>query len=199
MTPNIDATDGHLQQQRGELRYVVTDAGIDVVGETVATGTYLAAGQPTPWNLVQIDYPVRLRHAETGVFSDGWMGSDASYTQFNSTRAKPGYAVVIISRRAWGGTDVPGHVTIRVGRLGIKDVKPLIAQETARRTWTVHSHGCMQFAVPSPPPPIRIEVHIDPTFVPYELDPSTGDRRNLGAIVGMTFSDLKPAKDYCAG
>jgi hypothetical protein len=198
-TPNIDNTDGHLQQQRGELQYVITDNGIDVVGKSVAQGIYLAAGQPTPWNLIRIDYPVRLRHSTQGIFSDGWMSADASYSQFSTQREKPGYAIVIVSRRAWGGTDAPGHVTIRVGRLGIKNVEPYLAAETARRTWTVHSHGCMQFAIPSPAPPVRMEVHIDPTFVPYDLDPSTGDRRRLGATVSFAFSDRKPAKDYCAG
>jgi hypothetical protein len=199
VTPNIDGADGHLQQQRGELKYVVTEPGIDVVGKPVAQGIYLAAGQPTPWTLTKIGYPVRLRHAQTGIFSDGWMGADAAYSQFSSEHGKPGYAVVVVSRRAWGGTDVPGHVTIRVGRLGIKDVQPYMAAETARRTWTVHSHGCMQFEIPSPAPPMRIEVHIDPLFVPYDLDPSTGDRRALGAIVGLGFNDRKPATEYCAG
>ncbi len=198
-TPNIDRIDGHLQQQRGELKYVVTEPGIDVVGRTAATATYLSAGVPTPWSLVEIAYPVRLRHAQTGVFSDGWMSSDAAYTQFSSQAHKPGYAVVVISRRAWGGTDVPGHVSIRIGKLGIRRVQPFIKTQTAARTWTVHSHGCKQFEIPSPPPPLRIEVHISPTFVPNELDPSLGDRRQLGAIVGMGFSETKPAKNYCAG
>jgi MFS family permease len=199
VTPNIDGVDGHLQQQRGEVQYVVTEPGIDVVGKPAGQGFYLAAGQPTPWTLTKIDYPVRLRHSQSGVFSDGWMGSDASYTQFSTKRKKPGYAVVILSRQAWGGTDVPGHVTIRVGTLGIKDVQPYMARETARQTWTIHSHGCRQFVIPSPAPPMRVEVHISPTFVPYELDPSTGDRRKLGAIVSMGFSDRKPTTDPCAG
>jgi hypothetical protein len=199
-TPNIDRIDGHLQQQRGELEYVVTEPGIDVVGDTVATATYLAAGQPTPWSLVRIQYPLRLRHAQGGVFSDGWMSSDASYTQYSTKTRKPGYAVVVISRRAWGGTDVPGNVTIRVGRLGINQrAQPYIKRQTAVRTWTVHSHACRQFTIRSAAPPLRIEVHISPTFVPAELDPSIGDRRELGAIVGMGFSDSRPTRNYCAG
>ena len=198
-TPNIDGVDGHLQQQRGELKYVVADTGIDVVGKTVATGIYLAAGQPTPWNLVRIDYPVRLLHAQQGIFSDGWMASDASYTQFSATGGRAGYATVVVSRKAWGGTDVPGHVTIRVGGLGIRNVKPFLASVSAVRRWTVHSHGCREFVIPAVTPPLRIEIHITPTFVPNKLDPSLGDRRNLGAIVGMGFSPKRPTKDYCGG
>lgn len=193
-TPNIDRVDGHLQQQRGALDggYVVADAGIDVVGREVARGIYLAAGQPTPWRLIKIKYPVRLRHSQQGTFSDGWMGSRASYTQFSSTRGRPGYAVVTISRQAWGGTNVPGHVTIKVGRLGIRRVQPYLAETTAVRRWTVNAHQYRQFVIPAPAPPMRIEVHISPTFVPNELDPASGDRRELGAIVGMGFSETKP-------
>jgi hypothetical protein len=191
-TPNIFRLDGQLQQQRGVLKYVVADVGIDVVGRTVATGYYRAAGQIAPWNLVKIDYPVRLRHAQEGIFSDGWMGSDASYTQYSAPDAKPGYAIVTISRAAWGGTDVPGHVTIKVGRLGLRNVKPYMAKVTAVRRWTVHSHRFREFVIPAPAPPMRIEVHISPTFSPYDLDPSSGDRRELGAIVSMGFNRTKP-------
>lgn len=192
-TPNIDELNGHLQQQRGELQYVIADTGIDVVGDQVAAGTYLAAGQPTQWRLIRIEYPVRLRHAQTGVFSDGWMSSDASYIQFSTKPGRPGYATVSISRRAWGGEDVPGRVTIKVGRLALQKSQPYLAQVTAVRRWTVHSHGYREFVIPAPPPPRRIEVHISPTFVPNELDPASSDRRQLGAQVGMGFSDTKPA------
>jgi hypothetical protein len=193
-TPNINGIDGRLQQQRGELArgYVVADVGIDVVGREVATGTYLAAGQPTRWRLIKVDYPVRIRQSQQGIYSDGWMGADASYNQFSAQHDKPGYAIVTISRQGWGGTDVPGHVTIRIGRLGLRNAQPYLAEVTAIRRWTVRSHGYRQFVIPSPAPPIRIEVNITPTFVPHDLDPSIGDRRPLGAIVGMGFSETKP-------
>ena len=198
-TPNVFMLNGQLQQQRGDLQqgYVVADTGVDVLGRTVARGRYLAAGQPAYWRLVKVDYPVRVRDAQQGVFSDGWMGSDASYSRFSAGHPGPGYAIVVVSRRAWGGTDVPGRVLITVGKLGIAEHRPYLARLAATRTWTVHSHGCRQFLIHSPAPPMRIEVHISPTFVPHDLDPNTGDRRHLGAIVGMGFSGTRKVPDYC--
>jgi hypothetical protein len=61
------------------------------------------------------------------------------------------------------------------------------------RHWTVHAHALKTFVIPAPAPPVRIEIHIEPTFVPNELDPSIGDRRRLGAIVGMGFSETRPS------
>ena len=193
-TPNVDRTDGHLQQQRGELEYVVAEPGIDVVGKEVATGAYLAAGNPTLWRLIKIDYPVRLRNAQAGIYSDGWMGEDASYTEYRSPGDGAGWISVSVSREAWGGTDVPGKVTIRVGKLDLgAKLEPRISQVTGVRRWTIHSHLSRQFVLRTPPPPFRVEINITPTFVPQELDPSLGDRRPLGAIVGFGFSRTRPA------
>ncbi|MFN2469292.1 MAG: hypothetical protein ABR521_14330 [Gaiellaceae bacterium] len=193
-TPNVDRTDGHLQQQRGELKYVLAEPGIDVVGKEVATAGYLAAGSPALWRLIRIDYPVRLRHAQAGIYSDGWMGERAAYTEYRSPGDRAGWITVNVSREAWGGTDVPGKVTVRVGRLSLgPKLEPRIGEVTGLERWTIHSHLARRFVLPTPPPPFRVEVTISPTFVPQELDPRLGDRRQLGAIVAFGFSERRPA------
>ena len=190
VTPNISGRDGRLQQQRGELKYVVTEPGIEVVGDVVAKGQYLAAGVPAEWRLFRIDYPVRLRTATQGVFSDGWMGEQATFAQYSTRSGKPGFALVTISRKGWGGTNVPGNVTIRVGELEIgKDFQPRLGRVTGVRRWVVNAHEERRFVIPAPAPPVRVEVRISPTFVPNDLDPGIGDRRELGAQVGFGFTD----------
>ncbi len=187
-TPNIDGLDGHLQQQRGELKYVVTDSSIDVVGRVKGTGTYLEAGQPVDWKLFQVAYPVRLRDAHEGIYSDGWMGADGSYTLYSSAGRRTGTVSVTVSRRGWGGPNVPGQVEIKVGPLGLSpDHQPTIGRVTGRRHWVVGTHDYRQFDFPNQTPPLRVEIHISPTFVPAKLDPGSSDLRPLGAVVGFGF------------
>lgn len=183
VTPNIFTNQGQLQQQRGEVRYVLLDSDLlSVLGRTK-----LKLG---PWRLVQIDYPVRLRRATTGFYADGWMGRRALYAQFASPkRGRPGVIRIVVSRTGWGGTDVPGHVVIRVGKLRItpsgEGSNLALGRVTTTRTWTVHSRQARTFLVPTPRPPYAIEVTVSPTFVPQLLDPRIPDRRNLGAIVSF--------------
>jgi hypothetical protein len=182
-TPNIMNGQGQLQQQRGEVKYVLLDSDLlSVRGRTKA--------KLGPWRLVRIDYPVSLTHATTGFYVDGWMGHKALYAQFASPKpGRPGAVKVVVSRTGWGGTDVPGHVTIQVGKL---ETKPggqgsslALGPVTATRTWIVHSRQARTFIVPTPKPPYAVEVTITPTFVPALLDPRSPDRRHLGAIVSF--------------
>lgn len=192
-TPNVDALDGHLQQQRGELKYVVAEAGTQVRGEVVAQGEYLAAGQPALWNLYRINYPLRLRRSVAGLYSDAWMGRRSSFNQYVTASGKRGYLIVNVSREGWGGKDIPGNVTIRVGtlRLGARQ-QPHIGQSVGFRRFVVHSHQHRRFVFEVPAPPIRAEVEITPTFVPNDLDPRIGDRRPLGAVVSYEFTETRP-------
>jgi hypothetical protein len=192
VTPNIMNGQGQLQQQRGEVKYVLLDSDLlSVLGRTKA--------KLGPWRLVQIDYPVRLTHATTGFYVDGWMGHKALYAQFASPKTgHPGLIKVVVSRTGWGGTDVPGHVTIRVGKLRItptgKGSSLALERVTGTRTWTVHSRMARTFLVPTPRPPYAVEVTVTPTFVPQQLDPRSPDRRKLGAIVSFKPVTVRPAQ-----
>jgi hypothetical protein len=193
-TPNVDAPDGHVQQQRGDLAYVVADSGIQVLGDVVAQGEYLAAGQPALWNLYRITYPLRLRQSHAGVYSDGWMGRRSSFNQYRTASGKPGYLVVNVSREGWGGKNVPGNVTIRAGTLELgRRLEPRIGRQVGFRRWVVNAHQHRRFVFEVPRPPVRAEVEITPTFVPNDLDPRIGDRRPLGAVVSYEFTEKRPA------
>ena len=185
VTPDIMNGQGQLEQQRGEVKYVLVDS--DLLGVLGHTKTKLG-----PWRLVQIEYPVRLTHATTGFYVDGWMGHKALYAHFASPKTgHPGLIKVVVSRTGWGGTDVPGHVKIRVGKLRIlesgrgKGSNLALGQVTATRTWTVHARKARSFLVPTPKPPYAVEVTVTPTFVPQQLDSRSPDRRKLGAIVSF--------------
>ncbi|HVN62653.1 MAG TPA: hypothetical protein VMT59_15480 [Gaiellaceae bacterium] len=184
VTPNIMNGLGQLQQQRGEVKYVLLDSDLlSVRGTTKA--------KLGPWRLVKIDYPVSLTDATTGFYVDGWMGHRALYAKFASPKpGHPGLIKVVVSRTGWGGTDVPGHVTIRVGKLritpsGDQGTNLALGPVTATRTWTVHARKQRTFLVPTPKPPYAVEVTVTPTFVPALLDPRSPDRRKLGAIVSF--------------
>jgi hypothetical protein len=177
-SPDLAGIDGTLFPDPG-YRWVVADAGIDLVGTPVR--------REGGWVLWHLELPLRLRHSVTGIFSDGWISDGSTYSQFSTRGNRPGRVVVTVSRQGWGGTDVPGDVTIRVGTLVIADKQPALGRVTATERWTVHSSREREFSIPTPPPPFRVEVTISPTFVPAELDPRLSDRRQLGARVLYRF------------
>ena len=92
-----------------------------------------------------------------------------------------------ISRAAWNGPSPTGHVTIRVGPLGIKDKQPVLASVTQIRRWKVESGLERSFVIPTPKPPFRVEVLISPTFVPAREDPRSSELREFGAQVSFGF------------
>lgn len=127
----------------------------------------------------------------TGFYSDGWISTDASYTQWSTSFQQAGTMNVAISRRNWGGPDIPGRVRVTIGTVGNRLVNGGLVfgmtNVTATAKWTVHSKGERTLSLPTPPPPFEVKVHIDPPFVPSKLDPRSGDTRKLGAQVQFEF------------
>jgi hypothetical protein len=199
LTPDVASVGGRLSPDPG-IPYVVADEGVHVVGERVVDHRRIAGGGPTYWRLVRVAPPLRLRDAVAGREADGWVvappGQDvaaASYSRFSTPTPRAGYAVVRISRREWGGPDVPGHVRICVGTLVIgPDRQPRTGVCTRVVRWTVHSKGIRTFYIPAPARRFHVDVTVTPTFVPAQLDPALGDVRQLGAVVGFGWAPAKP-------
>ncbi len=181
LTPDLVAADGRLAPDPG-VRYVLAERGVDIAGKLVARPP-----ESGRWFVYRLDGPLRLAHAETGVFVDGWMGAQSAYNQYVSPRGKGGDMVVRLGRWAWGGPDKPGKVLIRVGTLvkGI-DNQPHIGEVTAARRWEIHSFSRKTFVIPAPAPPFRVEVTVRPTFSPSDYE-GESDLRELGAQVGYFF------------
>ena len=188
-TPNVFKPDGTLQQQRGDVRYVLADGGIEVLGTVVARPPS-RGGAAGAVRLYEIDYPVRLRKAVEGVFPDGWMSEAATYSQYSTPAGQPGWVVVDLSRGDW---DVKGTARVVVGKIEIgDDLDARLGEVTATQTAPLGPRPGRRVVLPAPAPPFRVEVRVTPTFVPHELDPRTGDRRQLGAVVAFSFSASRP-------
>jgi hypothetical protein len=150
---------------------------------------------PAPWRLLKIDPPLRLASTPVGISPDGWMtpplgapeGAPAfsAYNQFSTPGNRAGVIKITVSRQGWQGTDKPGHVRIKVGRLVRgADKQPALGKVSQVLRWTVHSGKTRVFRVPAGPR-TRVEVTVSPTFSPHDFGGS--DRRQLGAQVSYGF------------
>jgi hypothetical protein len=172
---------------------VVTDPGIDLVGRVVARHGHRAAGTETEWRLFRVEQPLRLQNSTRGVSQDGWAERQSDYSQFTTPGGLPGYAVVRVHRKAWGGKDVPSRVTIRAGALRRgRDKQPALGAVTDTCTFTINRLEDRTFLLRTPKPPFHVDVRISKSFVPNELDPNFSDTRRLGAQLEYSFS---PAAD----
>jgi len=186
LTPDPKLPNGALSHDP-HYPYVVEERGMNVVGRVVTTHDHIAGGAPQKWRLVQVAPPLRLRDFVTGEYADGWSGSDSAYTRF-STGQKRGRVRIVVSR-PWGGPDVVGHVTVRLGPIVIgDDNQPHIGTPAVVKRFDLHSNGVKRLVLPAPGPHFRVEVHVTPTFRPIELSPQTEtDSRDLGAKIKYVY------------
>jgi len=182
LTPDLAASDGTLTPPPG-TEFALALNGVTLQAPVVGTG-----GTAT---LYRLDgKPLKLGAAVEGLYSDGWMGSSAAYTRYDIARDGPGFAVVKLSRTRWCPQDVPGKVTVRIGPVTIGRQHPEIARVTETKTGVVHACKAITLLLAAPNAPWRVEVTIEPTFVPRELDPSRSDARELGAVFEAGFQSI---------
>jgi hypothetical protein len=160
----LDRDTGELAGAVGGSRYVVAPRGFVVAGAPVARQGF--------WRLYRSSAPLRLTSVLAGVDPDGWMGSKAVYTAFRGPGRAPRYVEIHLSRHAWGGPDVPGHVRVDVRHIGA-------SRPAAIRVGVLHSSAELRFFVRAPARPFRIRISIRPTFSPADF--GFGDQRQLGA------------------
>jgi hypothetical protein len=193
LTPDLLRPDGTITSAPG-IRYVVVDEGINLVGDVVARQAHGSGGQTKYWRVYEIQPPLRLSDASAGIYDDGWAGEVSSYSRFSTPGNRRGYAVVTLSRQAWGGESPDGKVLIHVGTLVRgKDKQPALGQITQTVRWTIRSHGFRRFYIPAPPAPFRVELWISPTFVPAEIDPRSSERREFAAQVSFDWVAKLPS------
>jgi hypothetical protein len=180
-TPDVVRPDGTLGAELGDLRFVLVEGNIDLDGAVVADRGGL--------RLVRIADALRLNSLVEGVFGDGWMGPASAYSRYSTPGGEPGTMVVSVSR-VGGGAGIPADVDVRVGTLVFDEhQQPQIGRVTELHRWQFgdRSEPARQFELRTPQPPFRVEVRVDPTFVPHEVDARSGDRRALGAQVAFSF------------
>ncbi len=162
----------------GSPRYAVTSSGLTLAGKPLASKSLLT--------LYRVQPPLRLASSVEGVYGDGWMGAQAAYSGYTGG---PGRMSVTLSREAWGGKDVPGKVTVRVGPAASNGAGGAqIGKVTAQKTLTLHRLQRHVVTLPTPKAPYRVEVAVAPTFSP--ADYGLSDTRELGAQV--VFRPLPP-------
>ena len=180
--PIIDRSDGRLQADPG-ANFAVIDPRLSIVGRKL--------GEAGGFALYRIAQPLRLRESVSGVYVDGWMESYSAYDRY--WIAAPGHVEVSVGRLGWGGKDVPAPVVVRIGPLATDPAgEGVLASVTAERRWTVHSRAERTFRLAAPRGPFRVDVSVARTFVPAELDPTTGDARELGAQVSYRYVPRAP-------
>jgi uncharacterized membrane protein len=195
LTPDPRASDGALAvRYHPDYPYVVEETGIEVVGKTVATHLHRAGGGLEPWRLVRVAPPLRLRGAATNVFPDGWMGSSSAYTRYSTEGDRAGRMRIVLSGPPQGAQETTGHVTVAIGPIVTgDDNQPHLGKPTAVVRFRLRSKNERVVLFDAPGPRFRVEVTITPTFVPSELSPGEGDRRELGGKVRYVFVPRKAA------
>jgi hypothetical protein len=160
--------------------YAIADRTVPFAGRLVA------AGGPTnqPLGLYRVGTSLRIGQLTSGIYGDGWMGGEASYSRFATPRDGPGRMTLRVGRRGWGGPDVPGHVVVKVGRPVPNETG--LANVSIVRHWTVHRLQERTFVFDLPARPVRIVVQVQPTFSPAQF-PGYSDTRQLGAQVSFSF------------
>jgi len=180
VTPNLLRPDGTQDPADLGAGFAVASKGVAIAAPLVTT-----VGDYVVYRLG--GSPVRLRQASTGIAADGWMSSQASYTLYDVESRGRGYVKVTLSRQGACFPQLePAGALVAVGPVGVNEFdQPGIARVTAQREVKVNACEPNPVVLPVPPRPWRVEISLSPTFVPRELDPSQGDARELGAVVGF--------------
>lgn len=182
VTPNLLRADGTLDPADLGAELAVASKGLQLAAPKVSTvgdyELYRLGGEP-----------VRLSESSSGISADGWMGEEASYTRYDVTGLGRGFVKVVLSREAACFPQLePAEATVTVGRVEVNRYdQPGIARVTAEGRTKVRACQANPVLLRVPAEPWRVEVRVEPTFSPHELDPDQGDRRELGARPTFTF------------
>ena len=182
LSPNLGKPDGTIDPDPG-VNWVVTGNGVEVVGEKVG----MPHGGMQLW---RVDPPARFRNTQTGIYPDGWMSSRATFSQYApEDGVSRGFSKVVVSRQGACGSIPTADVTVRIGPAAVIDKQPGFERvdEVVRRK--LPACGLTQ-VVTRAKVPYHVEVTVEPTFIPAEIDASSGDVRELGAQVGFDFIPL---------
>ncbi len=182
----VDPATGRIVLPTGQpasttARYVVTEQGLNLAGRVVA--------ERSPLIVYRVDPRLRIHSRFEGVYPDAWTTGRAAFSSYDVPPAGSTLAVDL-SRAVWTGPDVPGRVRLRLGTLGVgADGKPHIAKLLATRRWVVHSGTARTFLFPAPHTRYRVEVDVEPTFVPADF--GYPDSRSLGIRLTVRFASAR--------
>jgi hypothetical protein len=112
------------------------------------------------------------------------MGAEATFTRYSGPGS--GEVLVELSREVFNSETVPSVVRITAGPF-VHDArgKPRIGRPRTTRRSVLRAGERKIFAIPAGRFPLRVNVHIEPTFSAAAF--GTGDSRELGALVDFGF------------
>jgi len=148
-------------------RYVVAASSVAVAGKRIAQAGFLS--------LYRVRPPLGLASLVSGIQPDAWTGPTATYTRYRDLGSRR--LNVLIWRPRLSGPP-PAHVTVTVAAL-----RGGSAPETER--WTLQNGRRHVFALRLPPGPFRVQLAVDPTFVPSQY--GLADTRSLGVQVSFSL------------
>ncbi|MEZ5102654.1 MAG: glycosyltransferase family 39 protein [Thermoleophilia bacterium] len=148
--------------------YVLVDALVPLVGETVVA-------RP-PFVLLRPELPLRAVLVPEGIAPDGWAGASSSYDVY--APAPGGRVQLQLSLIPWNIGARPSTVRVDVGPLATDGGARSIAGVTDSRSLTMDQGQLQTIDLAAPPPPFRVEIHVDPTYAPASF--GLPDERQLG-------------------
>jgi hypothetical protein len=153
--PNLPAGSPDAQP-----RYVAAASNVAVAGKRIASSGYLS--------LYRVKPPLGLTSLVSGLTPDAWTGPTATYTRFRGLGQRR--LNVLIWRPKLTGPP-PAHVTATV-------IPLRGGSATQTEHWTLKNGTRHLFALRLPPGPFRVQLAVDPTFVPSQY--GLTDTRTLG-------------------
>jgi hypothetical protein len=173
-----DVATGRVEPQVPDrVDYAIAARSLPLAGRRIAVG----GPADEPLALYRVGRSLRVGDNTSGVFPDGWMGGDASYTRYVAPRRAPVRLTVTVGRQGWSGQDVPGNVVISVGKPAAAG--PGLERTVETRRLTLHRLEQRSFTFEEQSVPIRVTVHVTPTFSPSQF--GQADARQLGAQVSF--------------
>jgi len=169
VAPQTGLVVSKLTGQAVRAPYVVSNLSFVLDGRLIA--------RRPPFGLYRTNGPLRVAESRAGIYADGWMGADASYTRFVTRR--PAQVIVALSRKLWSGPGKPVHARVQLIPLR----GPQAGKAVITRTATLSGRGARAFALRTPKTPFTVAVHIDPTYSPSQF--GSADTRQLGAQVAF--------------
>jgi hypothetical protein len=170
--PSLVSPDGLLSYYTGN-KYALADNGIQLQGKPVACwGSQVLYRLNGPWRLLQ---------AQQYVYPDSWTQENSTWTYY--ARQGPGHVLVDLRRTGYKGNAPPGQVTVTAGTVALdKYGDALLGKVLAVRHDVLHNGQELLIRIPVKRTPVRIQLHISPTF-----QPSPADTRQVGGQVIFSY------------
>jgi hypothetical protein len=156
----------------GPAAYAVVLSPMAIAGDLVV-GRF-------PLALYRIDPPLRATVLPEGLYTDAWSGKQASLSVFAATGNRRGRLEVFLSRQDRSYPNPPSAgVTARLARIDG-------AGPASTRRAVVDARTTRKLSFSTPPPPFRLDVTVDRTFLPTDL--GVEDSRELGVRLDYRFT-----------